>query len=59
MARRCDDVSGYKTLSMQVFATGVAGIRVEMLSRGQGSDNTANPQITFLPKQGSIPIESS
>ena len=48
-----DDVSGYKTLSMDVFATGVATMRVEMLSRGWGQDtNTANPQITFKPKQG-------
>lgn len=48
-----DDVSGYKTLSMQVFATGVATVRVEVLSRGWQQDtHTANPQITFLPKQG-------
>ena len=48
-----DDVSGYKTLSMQVFASGVATVRVEVLSRGWQQDtHTANPQITFLPKQG-------
>lgn len=48
-----DDVSAYKTLSMQVFATGVATVRVEVLSRGWQQDtHTANPQITFLPKQG-------
>ena len=48
-----DDVSGFKTLSMQVFATGVATVRVEVLSRGWQQDtHTANPQITFLPKQG-------
>ena len=48
-----DDVSVYKTLSMQVFATGVATVRVEVLSRGWQQDtHTANPQITFLPKQG-------
>ena len=48
-----DDVSGFKALSMQVFATGVATVRVEVLSRGWEQDtHTANPQITFLPKQG-------
>jgi hypothetical protein len=48
-----DDVSGYRSLSMEVFATGVATMRVEILSRGWGQDtNTANPQITFKPKQG-------
>jgi hypothetical protein len=48
-----DDVSGYKTLSMQVYATGVATVRVEVLSRGWEQDtHTANPQITFLPKPG-------
>ncbi len=48
-----DDVSGFKTLSMQVYATGVATVRVEVLSRGWEQDtHTANPQITFLPKQG-------
>lgn len=48
-----DDMTGYKTLSMDVFATGLATMRVEILSRGWGQDSyTANPQITFLPKQG-------
>lgn len=48
-----DDMTGYKTLSMDVFATGLATMRVEILSRGWGQDtNTANPQITFKPKQG-------
>ncbi len=48
-----DDVSGFKALSMQVFATGIATVRVEVLSRGWQQDtHTANPQITFLPKQG-------
>jgi hypothetical protein len=38
---------------MEVFATGVATVRVELLSRGWGiNPNTANPQITFLPKKG-------
>jgi hypothetical protein len=48
-----DDVSGYKSLSMEVFATGVATVRVELLSRGWGiNPSTANPQITFIPKKG-------
>jgi hypothetical protein len=50
-----DDVSAYKTLSMQVFATGVRTVRVEMLSRGwQQDSNTANPQVTFFPKEGLV-----
>ena len=48
-----DDVSGYKNLSMEVFATGVGNLRVEILSRGWGiNPNTANPQVTFIPKKG-------
>lgn len=48
-----DDVSDYKTLSMDLYATGVATVRVEVLSRGWERDtHTANPQITFLPKKG-------
>lgn len=48
-----DDMTGYKSLSMEVFATGVATVRVELLSRGWGiNPNTANPQITFIPKKG-------
>src|SRR5436853_5673047 len=31
-----DDVSGYKFLSMQIYATGVTALRVELMSRGQG-----------------------
>ena len=48
-----EDVSDYKTLSMEVFATGVGNVRVELLSRGWGiNPNTANPQISFIPKKG-------
>jgi hypothetical protein len=48
-----DDLSAYKTLSLEVFATGVNNIRVEVLSRGWGiNPNDANPQITFIPKKG-------
>lgn len=31
-----DDVSGYKFLSMQIYATGVPALRVEFVSHGQG-----------------------
>jgi hypothetical protein len=48
-----DDMSGYKSLSLEVFATGVNNMRVELLSRGWGNNpNDANPQITFIPKKG-------
>lgn len=48
-----DDVTGYKSLSMEVFATGVGNLRIELLSRGWGiNPNTANPQVTFIPKKG-------
>jgi hypothetical protein len=48
-----DDMTDYKTLSLEVFATGVNNIRVELLSRGWGiNPNDANPQITFIPKKG-------
>lgn len=48
-----EDLSGYKSLSVEVFATGVNNIRVELLSRGWGiNPNDANPQITFIPKKG-------
>jgi hypothetical protein len=47
-----EDVTGYKRLSMDVFASGVGNVRVELLSRGWGiNPNTANPQITFIPKK--------
>jgi hypothetical protein len=48
-----EDLTGYKTLSVEVFSTGVGNLRVELLSRGWGiNPNTANPQITFIPKKG-------
>jgi hypothetical protein len=48
-----EDVTVYKSLSMDVFATGVGNVRVELLSRGWGiNPNTANPQVTFIPKKG-------
>jgi hypothetical protein len=48
-----EDLTGYKTLSVEVFSTGVGNLRVELLSSGWRIDlNSANPQITFIPKKG-------
>jgi hypothetical protein len=48
-----DDVSGYKSLSMQVYATGVPILRIEAISHGQGVD-LANgyPLMTFKVREG-------
>jgi hypothetical protein len=48
-----DDVSGYKYLSMQVYATGVPRLRVEIISRGQGIGMSSGfPQSAFKLKPG-------
>ena len=48
-----DDVSAYKYLSMQIYATGVSGLRLELISRGQGiSLSSGFPQATFKLKPG-------
>src|ERR1044071_3358754 len=51
-----EDLSGYKFLSMQVFATGAPGVsnlRVEIMSRGQGINLTSGfPQMVFKVKEG-------
>lgn len=50
---QADDVSAYKFLSMQIYATGVQGLRVELISRGQGiSLSSGFPQATFQVKPG-------
>jgi len=50
---QADDVSAYKFLSMQIYATGVQGLRVELISRGQGvSLSSGFPQATFKVKPG-------
>jgi hypothetical protein len=36
-----DDVSAYKYLSMQIYATGVPSLRVELISHGQGLNHSA------------------
>jgi hypothetical protein len=48
-----DDVSGYKNLSMQVYATGVPILRIEAMSRGQGMDlSNGHPLMTFKVREG-------
>ncbi len=48
-----DDVSGYKSLSMQIYATGVSNLRLEVISRGQGINLASGfPQMTFKVKPG-------
>ena len=58
-----DDLSAYKFLSMQVYATGVNSLRVEIISRGQGIGLTSGfPQMAFKIKPGfntyRIPLSS-
>ena len=48
-----DDVSGYKQLSLQLYATGVDSLRVEFVSHGQGVNITAGfPQLPIKLKSG-------
>ena len=48
-----DDLSAYKFLSMQVYATGVNSLRVEIISRGQGISLASGfPQMAFKIKPG-------
>jgi hypothetical protein len=48
-----DDVSGYKQLLLQLYATGVDSLRVEFISHGQGINLTAGfPQLPIRLKSG-------
>lgn len=48
-----DDLSAYKQLSMQVYATGVSSLRVEIISRGHGINLTSGfPQMSFQIRPG-------
>jgi len=48
-----DDVSGYKQLSLQLYATGVDSLRVEFVSHGQGINIEAGfPQLPIRIKSG-------
>lgn len=48
-----DDVSGYKQMAVQLYATGVDSLRVEFISHGQGINLTAGfPQLPIRLKSG-------
>jgi hypothetical protein len=48
-----DDVSGFKTLSLQVYATGIEILRLETISTGRGKDlGTVYPLMTFKVRPG-------
>jgi hypothetical protein len=48
-----DDVTGYKQLSLQLYATGVETLRVEFVSHGQGINITGGfPQLPIRLKPG-------
>jgi hypothetical protein len=48
-----DDVSGYKSLTLQLYVTGVTSMRLECTSRGAGGKNpNAYPQMSFKVGQG-------
>jgi len=48
-----DDVSGYKQLALQLYATGVDSLRVEFVSHGQGINLTSGfPQLPIRLKSG-------
>lgn len=58
-----DDVSGYKHLSVQLYATGTQSLRVEFMSRGQGILlNAGFPQMAIRVRPGLntylIPLKS-
>ncbi|MEN3337500.1 MAG: hypothetical protein V7647_1176 [Acidobacteriota bacterium] len=47
------DVSGFKDLSLQVYATGIDILRLEAISKGKGKDmGTVYPMMTFkVPRE--------
>ena len=48
-----DDVSGYKQMTLQLYATGVDSLRVEFISHGQGINLTSGfPQLPIRLKSG-------
>ncbi len=48
-----DDVSGFKDLSLQVYATGIEILRLEAISKGAGKDmGTVYPLMTFKVRPG-------
>jgi hypothetical protein len=58
-----EDVSGYKFMTLQAYATGVQSLRVEFASQGQGiSISNGNPEMVFKLSPGfntyKIPFKS-
>jgi hypothetical protein len=48
-----DDVSGYKQMALQLYATGVDSLRVEFISHGQGINlDSGFPQLPIRLKSG-------
>lgn len=48
-----DDVTGYKQMTLQLYATGVDSLRVEFISHGQGINiNAGFPQLPIRLKSG-------
>jgi len=49
-----DDVTGFKVLSLQVYATGIEILRLEAISKGAGGKDlgTVYPQMTFKVRKG-------
>ena len=48
-----EDVSGYKTLSLQAYATGIQILRLEAIAGEKGKDlGTQFPQMTFKVREG-------
>ena len=47
-----DDLSAYQFLSIQLYATGVTSLRAEFISRGNGIEANAYPQLTFKVSPG-------
>jgi hypothetical protein len=49
---QAEDLSAYKKVSFQLYATGTDVVRVEAVSRGQGQDLLAYPQMSFKVRPG-------
>jgi hypothetical protein len=50
---QADDVSGFKTLSLQVYATGIEILRLEAISKERGKDlSTGYPFMNFKVRPG-------
>jgi hypothetical protein len=47
-----DNVSGYKYLTLQLYATGITSITVEFVSQGNGIDTNGPPQMIFKVTPG-------